>query len=96
LLHEGPPKQQSQPKVMPQSVLSVTILSFRFLNNMARMDLELLQRTLCSEECLDQIFHIFGYLLLYCTGYMESGPEDVRELLHELILANRLFRDFIL
>lgn len=86
LLHEGPPKQQSQPKVMPQSVLSVTILSFRFLNNMARLDLELLQRMLCSDECLDQIFHIFGYLLLYCTSYMESGPEDVRELLHELIL----------
>lgn len=86
LLQEGPPKQQSIPKVMPQSVLSVAILSFRFLNNMARLDLELLQTTLCSEEYFDQIFHIFGYLLLYCTSFMESGPEDVRELLHELIL----------
>ena len=86
LLHEGPPKQQTQPKVMPQSVLSVTILSFRFLNNMARLDLDLLQRTLCSDEYLDQIFHIFSYLLLYCTSYLDTGPEDVRELLHELIL----------
>jgi hypothetical protein len=32
------------------------------------------------------MYCLFNYLLLYCMEYLESGLEDVRELLHELIL----------
>lgn len=32
------------------------------------------------------MYCLFNYLLLYCIEYLESGLEDIRELLHELIL----------
>mmetsp|Transcript_17141 Transcript_17141/g.17033 ORF Transcript_17141/g.17033 Transcript_17141/m.17033 type:complete len:350 (+) Transcript_17141:1997-3046(+) len=85
LLNDGPPKQQA-PRVIPQTSLAVSILSMRFLNNLARLHLPLLQEMLSSEEYYDQMYHLFNYILRYCTEHIDSGLEDVRELLHEVIL----------
>jgi len=86
LLSEGPPRQSSTPKMIPQSVLTVAIYSIRFLNNLARLHLPLFQATLSSEQYSDEMFHLMRYLLHYCTEHLDTGPEDVRELLHEVIL----------
>jgi hypothetical protein len=85
LLNENPGKKMA-PKVIPQTLLAVAILSIRFLNNLARLHLPLLQEMLSSEEYYDQIYHLFDYILRYCNEHLDNGPEDVRELLHEVIL----------
>lgn len=85
LLNENPAKRVA-PKVIPQTLLAVAILSTRFLNNLARLHLPLLQEMLSSEEYYDNIYHLFDYILRYCTEHLDTGPEDVRELLHEVIL----------
>lgn len=85
LLSEGPPKQQA-PRVVPQTLLAVSILSMRFLNNLARLHLPLLQEMLSTEEYYGQMYHLFNYILRYCNEHLDSGLEDVRELLHEIIL----------
>lgn len=85
LLNENPAKKMP-PRVIPQTLLAVAILSIRFLNNLARLHLPLLQDMLSSEEYFDQVYHLFDYILRYASEHLDSGPEDVRELLHELIL----------
>jgi hypothetical protein len=85
LLNENPAKRTA-PKVIPQTLLAVTILSIRFLNNLARLHLPLLQEMLSNEEYYVNIYHLFDYILRYCSEHLESGPQDVRELLHEIIL----------
>lgn len=86
LLSEGVPRHSSTPKMIPQSVLTIGIYSIRFLNNLARLHLPLFQATLSSEQYSDEMFHLMRYLLHYCTEHLDTGPEDVRELLHEVIL----------
>lgn len=86
LLSQGPPKQSAAPRIIPQTILSLSILSIRFLNNLARIHLPLFQETLNSEEFCEEVFHIFHFVLRYCTEHLDNGPEDVRELLHEIIL----------
>ena len=87
MLHDkGPVKSQAAPPVIPQTLLAVSILSMRFLNNLARLHLPLFQEMLSSDEYFDQMYHLFNYILRYCTEHLDSGPEDVRELLHEVIL----------
>ena len=85
LLNENPAKRVA-PKVIPQTLLAVAILSTRFLNNLARLHLPLLQELLSNDEYYDQMYHLFDYILRYCTEHLDTGPEDVRELLHEIIL----------
>jgi hypothetical protein len=85
LLNENPAKKIPT-RVIPQTLLAVAILSIRFLNNLARLHLPLLQDMLSSDEYYDQVYHLFDYILRYASEHLDSGPEDVRELLHELIL----------
>lgn len=85
LLNENPAKK-IPPKVIPQTLLAVSILSIRFLNNLARLHLPLLQEMLSNNEYYDQIYHLFDYIIRYCNEHLDNGPEDVRELLHEVIL----------
>lgn len=85
LLNENPAKKLA-PRVIPQTLLAVAILSIRFLNNLARLHLPLLQDMLSSVEYYDQIYHLFDYILRYANEHLDNGPEDVRELLHEIIL----------
>jgi len=72
-------------KVLPQTVLSLSMTSIKFFNNIARTDLQLIQKLMSHKMMQDQVFHVFNYLLTYCNDHYDNS-EDVKDLLNELIL----------
>ena len=72
------------PKRLPQTLLSLTMIAIKMLNNCARIDIKLVQ-DLGSNGSKDVIFHLFSYLLTYCTGYYDSN-DDIKDLLNEVNL----------
>jgi hypothetical protein len=72
-------------KVLPQTVVSLAMTSIKFFNNVARLDLQLIQKLMGSKIMNDQVFHVFNYLLTYCNENYDNS-EDVKDLLNELIL----------
>ena len=70
------------PKRLPQTLLSLTMIAVKMLNNCARIDLNLIQ-DLGKNGSKDVIFHLFSYLLMYCTGYFDSN-DDIKDLLNEV------------
>ncbi|KRX04677.1 hypothetical protein PPERSA_09469 [Pseudocohnilembus persalinus] len=84
ILEQGAITKNPQ-KILPQTIVSLTMIGIRFLNNIARISLELLQSQLTSTNNKDQIYHIFNFLVTYChQNYNHS--EDVKDLLNEVIL----------
>ena len=80
---------------MPQTVLSLTMISVKFLNHVARLQISLLQNM--SSINLDYMFHIFNYLLTYCNENYDQCDE-VKDLtnevniLYQVNFINRIFR----
>lgn len=73
-------------KVMPQTFLSISIISMKILNNTMRMDVKFVQQFLVKNEFLcDKLYHLMNYLLVYCHENYEKS-EDTKELLHETLL----------
>ena len=73
--------------ILPQTVLSLTMISIKFLNNVGRLNLQLLQEVLQSPHNRDQIYHIFSFLITYCSENY-SLSEDVKDLLSEVHIYN--------
>lgn len=61
------------------------MIGIKFLNNIARISLVLLQVSLASSSNIDSIYHIFNFLITYCHENYEHS-EDVKDLLNEVIL----------
>lgn len=73
-------------KPLPQTFLSLAIVSMKVLNNIIRIDVELVQELMANNEVVfDQLFHLFNYLLVY-THENYDKCEDTKELLHETLL----------
>lgn len=71
---------------MPQTFLSLAIVSIKVLNNTIRMDVQFVQELLVSSEMLqDQLFHLLNYLLVYTHENYDKN-EDTKELLHETLM----------
>jgi hypothetical protein len=71
---------------MPQTFLSLAIVSIKVLNNTIRMDVHFVQELLFKNEMLeDQLFHLLNYLLVY-THENYDRNEDTKELLHETLM----------
>eukprot|EP00743_Colponemidia_sp_Colp-15_P003156 GILK01003409.1.p1 GENE.GILK01003409.1~~GILK01003409.1.p1 ORF type:complete len:917 (+),score=221.09 GILK01003409.1:142-2751(+) len=84
LLSGGPPRS-SAPRLIPQTVLTLALISIKALNNIARIDLDLLQNTLGSIDFQVEVFHLLNYLVNYCTVRIDNS-EDIRELLNEMVV----------
>ncbi|XP_041368971.1 S phase cyclin A-associated protein in the endoplasmic reticulum-like [Gigantopelta aegis] len=83
LLHSGAPSRGDVvPPELSQHSLSVTLAGLRMLNNMAMLDLGMLQRSLGEEGLSLEFRHIASYLIWYCSHHMA-----MEELLHEVILC---------
>ncbi|KAJ8304326.1 hypothetical protein KUTeg_017909 [Tegillarca granosa] len=81
LLHSGAPSRgDSTPQEFPQHTLAVALTGLKMLNNMATLNLDMLQKTLGEEGMSLEFRHISSYLMWYCTQSSE-------ELLHEVILC---------
>lgn len=86
LLAKGPFKETSaKPLIMPQTIQTLTLMSMKILNNVCRIDLVLAQSIIRQPYFSEQIFHLLSYLMQYSIEYLDSS-EDIRELLHEVIL----------
>ena len=71
---------------MPQTFLSLAIVSIKVLNNTIRMDVHFVQELLFKNEIRkDQLFHLLNYLLVY-THENYDRNEDTKELLHETLM----------
>ncbi|XP_060063771.1 S phase cyclin A-associated protein in the endoplasmic reticulum-like [Ylistrum balloti] len=80
LLHSGAPsRNDSSPPEFPQHTMAVTLTGLRMLNNMATLDLPMLQKTLGDEGMSLEFRHIASYLMWYCSHHTS---EDI---LHEVI-----------
>jgi hypothetical protein len=83
------PSTQSAPvqiaKILPQTILSLAIISIKIINNIFRMDYRFAQQMLADNDSQESLYHLFNYLLLYTVETYEQH-EDSRELLHETLL----------
>ncbi len=71
---------------MPQTFLSLAIVTIKVLNNIIRIDVKFVQELVFNNEIIqDQLFHLFNYLLVY-THENYDKCEDTKELLHETLL----------
>jgi hypothetical protein len=96
LLYNGPikPKSETSAKmVLPQTIISASLIAVKILNNCARLDLMMFQvyRLLIkgvfkNNYLQEQIYHIFNYIIVYSMDNLE-GSDDVKELLHEVIFS---------
>jgi hypothetical protein len=71
---------------LPQTFLSLSIVSIKVLNNVIRMDINFIQQLISNSEGMtDQLYHLISYLLVY-TNQNYDKNEDSKELLHETLL----------
>lgn len=71
---------------MPQTFLSLAIVSIKVLNNSIRMDVKFVQALIEENQILqDQLFHLINYLLVYTHENYDKN-EDNKELLHETLM----------
>jgi hypothetical protein len=69
--------------VLPQTVISATILGVKILNNSARLDLSMFQNVCNNYLLQDQLYHILNYIINYSLEYSDTS-DDLKELLHEV------------
>ncbi|XP_031548522.1 S phase cyclin A-associated protein in the endoplasmic reticulum-like [Actinia tenebrosa] len=81
LMTAGQARHFSPPPSLPEYQIKVATEGLRALNNMAKLDLKILQSSLGGEGVSLEFRHILSYLLWICG---EGTPE---ELLHEVILV---------
>jgi hypothetical protein len=87
LLSNGPikPKSEKDTKgvILPQTVVSASNLAVKVLNNIARLDLSMLQNVCSTSLLQEQLYHIFNYIINYSLEYSDTS-DDLKELLHEV------------
>lgn len=72
---------------LPQTIMSLAVMSIKVLNNILRMDLYLVQNLILKESA-DQVYHLLHFLLSYAEANIDKphASEDVKEMLHEVLL----------
>lgn len=71
---------------MPQTFLSLSIMSIKVMNNVIRIDVKFVQTLIAKNDIIqDQLFHLLNYLLVY-THENYDKCNDTKELLHETLL----------
>lgn len=78
--------EQATTKVMPQTFLSLAIVSIKVLNNVIRIDVKFVQEFMQGCKIIqDHLFHLLNYLLVYSHENFDRC-EDTKELLHETLM----------
>ena len=85
LLSNGPIKPKEKIIPQPQTVISASILALKILNNISRIDLNLVQSIMTSQLNLEQMQHVMSYIISYSLEFVDNS-DDIKELLHELLL----------
>ena len=85
LLSNGPIKPKEKITPQPQTVISASILALKILNNISRIDLNLVQSIMTTQLNLEQMQHVMSYIISYSLEFVDNS-DDIKELLHELLL----------
>ncbi|XP_076350517.1 SCAPER domain-containing protein short spindle 3 isoform X1 [Tachypleus tridentatus] len=81
LLHSGAPSRgDTPPPELPHQTVMVTVAALKLLNQMAVLDLQMVQNVLGREGLSLQLRHIASYLIWYCSHW------ELQDLLCEVIL----------
>jgi len=78
---------QSQLSLLPQTIMSLAIMTMKVLNNIIRMEYKMIQ-TILLKDGSDHIYHLLHFLLSYSEANIdkEEACEDVKEILNETLL----------
>ena len=87
LLSNGPlrPNEKVKVKQQQQIVISASLLSIKIINNICRIDLNLVQNLMAQTINQEQIQHVILYIICYSLEYLDT-LDEIKELLHEVLL----------
>ena len=85
LLSNGPIKPKEKVNAQSKTVISASLVAVKILNNICRIDLNLVQNLFITPLNQEQIQHVIIYIVNYSLEYLEQSDE-VKELLHETLL----------
>ncbi|CAI2369130.1 unnamed protein product [Moneuplotes crassus] len=77
-------KAQHPKEMLPKSILNLTFLSLKLINNMFRINLELCQRILADQILQDQFYYCLNYIVKYC--YLFEDQDESKDILYETLL----------
>eukprot|EP01017_Pseudomicrothorax_dubius_P034748 TRINITY_DN4795_c0_g3_i1.p1 TRINITY_DN4795_c0_g3~~TRINITY_DN4795_c0_g3_i1.p1 ORF type:complete len:268 (+),score=52.50 TRINITY_DN4795_c0_g3_i1:67-870(+) len=81
-----------QPNIKPpQTVLALATVAIKFVNNLCRVDPRLVQRILGADAFVDQVYHLFNFLVCYARDHFDAGGSNVQSLLNETLLLIGFF-----
>lgn len=85
ILLSGGTYKRSFNKILPQTIFSVVMLTIKVFNNVARINLNLIQEVITDSLNMEQFYHCMIFLLDYTSSNFDRGEEE-EELLNETIL----------
>ena len=87
LLSNGPlrPNEKVKIKQQQQIVISASLLAIKIINNICRIDLNLIQNLVAQNINQEQIQHVILYIICYSLEYLDT-LDEIKELLHEVLL----------
>ena len=87
LLSNGPlrPNEKVKIKQQQQIVISASLLAIKIINNICRIDLNLIQNLVSQTINQEQIQHVILYIICYSLEYLDT-LDEIKELLHEVLL----------
>ena len=87
LLSNGPLRPNEKVKIKEQEkiVISISLLAIKIINNVCRIDLNLVQNLMAQTINQEQIHHVILYIICYSLEYLDNSNE-IKELLHEVLL----------
>lgn len=77
-------KAQNPKEMLPKSILNLTYISLKLLNNMFRINLALCQQILSDQILQDQFYYVMNYIVKYCHLYEDQ--EETKDILYEALM----------
>lgn len=84
LVMEQRPQRRSESLVLTRKIMSISWMALKVLNNVARMDVELVQAALCSDSLQHEFIHMLSSFLSCCSREITANQttiDDTEELL---------------
>lgn len=84
LLMESKPQRRSESFVLTPRIISISSLALKVLNNVARLDVNLVQQTLSTGSLQQEFIHMLGYFLTTCADCANATHTEI--LLQEVLI----------
>ena len=77
-------KAQHPKEILPKSILNLTYISLKTINNMFRINLALCQEILSDQVLMDQFYYVLNYIVKYC--YLFEDQNESKDILYETLI----------